>query len=118
LIENDTKVFFANSLRGDRMLQQLFRQRDLISIGDEPVVESKIAIITLHLRGDARGRFADPFSQRRKFLLPELSKSGVCRRETNRPAQVFPITDETPFPLAQFRLRFTDVVVSLSLIRL
>src|SRR5881275_2046407 len=113
LVENDTKVFFANPLRGDRMLQQLFRERDLISVGDESVVESKIEIITLHLRG-----VADPFSQRRKFLLPELSEFSVCRRETNRPAQIFPIAAETPFPLAQFRLRFTDVVVSLSLIRL
>src|SRR5207249_8353945 len=115
LVENDTKVFFANPLRGDRMLQQLFRERDLISVGDESVVESKIEIITLHLRGDAVGGVADPFSQRRKFLLPELSEPGVCGRETNRPAQVFPIADETPFPLAQFSLRFTDVVVSLSL---
>src|SRR5213592_4832845 len=91
LVEDDTKAFFANSLRGDRMLQQLFRERDLISVGDESVVESKIEIITLHLRRDARGRVADPFSQRRKFFLPELSKPSVCRRETNRPAQIFPI---------------------------
>ena len=70
LVENDTKVFFANPLRGDRMLQQLFRERDLISVSDESVVESKIEIITLHLRGDAGGGVADPFSQRRKFLLP------------------------------------------------
>src|SRR5882724_3528205 len=104
LVENDTKVFFANPLRGDRMLQQLFRERDLISVGDESVVESKIEIITLHLRRDAGGGVADPFSQRRKFSLPELSEPGVCRRETNRPAQVF--------PLAQFRLRFADVVAA------
>src|SRR5947208_14211115 len=69
LVENDTKVFFANPLRGDRMLQQLFRERDLIAIGDEPVVESKIEIITLQLRRDAGGGVADPFSQRRKFFL-------------------------------------------------
>src|SRR6266478_6610871 len=118
LVENDTKAFFANPLRGDRMLQQLLRERDLVAIGDESVVESKVEIITLHLRGDAGGGVTDPFSQRRKFLLPELSEPGVCGRETNWPAQVFPIAAETPFPLAQFRLRFTDVVVSLSLIRL
>src|SRR2546430_9894369 len=117
-VENDTKAFFADPLCGDRMLQQLFRERDLISVGDESVVESKIAIITLHLRRDAGGGLADPFSQRRKFFLPELSEFGVCRRETNRPAQIFPIAGKAPFPLAQFRLRFADVFVSLSLIRL
>src|SRR6266567_1748977 len=85
LVENDTKVFFANPLRGDRMLQQLFRERDLISVRDESVVESKIEIITLHLRRDAGGRVAHPFSQRRKFVLPKLCESGVCRCETNRP---------------------------------
>src|SRR5213593_274794 len=90
LVENDTKVFFANPLRGDRMLQQLFRKRDLISIGDESVVESKIEIITLHLRRDAGGSLADPFSQGGKFFLPELSEPGVWGRETNRPAQIFP----------------------------
>src|SRR6266496_4037880 len=111
LVEDDTKAFFANSLRGDRMLQQLFRERDLIAVSDESVVESKIEIITLHLCRDARGGVADPLSQRRKFFLPELSEPRVCRRETSRPAQVFPIIDETPFPLAQFRLRFADVVV-------
>src|SRR6266576_6284497 len=88
LVEDDTKAFFANSERGDRMLQQLFRKRDLISVGDESAVESKIEIITLHFRRDAGGRLADPFSQRRKFFLPELSKPGVWGRETNRPAQV------------------------------
>src|SRR6059058_4181316 len=117
LVEDDTKVFFANSLRGDRMLQQLSRERDLISVSDESVVESKIEIITLHLCRDARGGVADPLSQRRKFLLPELSKPGVCRRETNRPAQIFPIAGETPFPLAQFRLGFADVFVSLIRLR-
>src|SRR5881409_1855575 len=71
LVDDDTKAFFANSLRGDRMLQQLFRERDLICVSDESVVESKIEIITLHLRDDAGGGVADPFSQRRKFLLPE-----------------------------------------------
>src|SRR6266480_6733120 len=86
LVEDDTKAFFANSLRGDRMLQQLFRERDLISVSDESVVESKIEIVTLHLRCDARGGLADPLSQRRKLFLPELSKPGVCRCETNRPA--------------------------------
>src|SRR5207244_8419502 len=65
LVENDPKVFFANPLRGDRMLQQLFRERDLISVGDESVIESKIEIIALHLRRNARGRIAHPFSQRR-----------------------------------------------------
>ena len=50
------------TLRGDRMLQQLFRERDLISVGDESVVESKIEIITLHLRRDAGGRLAHRFS--------------------------------------------------------
>src|SRR5260370_1022076 len=72
LVQNDAKVFFANPLRSDRMLQQLFRKRDLISVGDESVVESKIEIITLHLRRDAGGRIAHPFSQRRKLLLPEV----------------------------------------------
>ena len=115
LVEDDTKAFFANSLRGDRMLQQLFRERDLISVSDESVVESKIEIITLHLCRDARGGVADPLSQRRKFFLPELSKPGVCRRETNRPAQIFPIAGETLFPFAQFRLRFGDIVVALAL---
>src|SRR6476659_2155711 len=100
------------------MLQQLFRERDLISVSDESVVESKIEIIPLHLCRDARGRGADPLSQRCKFFLPELSKPGVCRRETNRPAQIFPIAGETLFPFAQFRLRFRDVVVPFSLIRL
>src|SRR5436190_15323977 len=118
LVENDTKVFFTNPLRGDRMLQQLFRECDLISVGDESVVESRVEIITLHLRRDAGGGVADPFSQRRKFLLPKLCEPGICGCETNGPAQVLPITAETPFPLAQFRLRFTNVVVSLSLIRL
>src|SRR6476659_11505719 len=69
LVEDDTKAFFANSLRGDRMLQQLFRQRDLISVSDKSMVESKIEIITLHLCRDARGRGADPLSQRREFFL-------------------------------------------------
>src|SRR5439155_17077788 len=110
LIEDDTKAFFANSLRGDRMLQQLFRERDLIAVSDESVVESKIEIITLHLCRDARGGVADPLSQRRKFFLPELSEPGVCGRETNRPAQIFPIAGETPFPFTQFRLRFANVV--------
>src|SRR5262245_50207282 len=57
LVENDTKVFFANSLRSDWMLKQLFRECDLISIGDQSVVESKIEIITLHFCRDACGRF-------------------------------------------------------------
>src|SRR5437762_7524966 len=70
------------------MLQQLFRECDLISVGDESVVESKVEIITLHLCSDAGGRIAHPFSQRRKFLLPKLCELGVCRRETSRPAQV------------------------------
>src|SRR5205814_10638888 len=74
LVENDTQVFFANSPRSFRMLQQLFRERDLISVSDESVVESKIEIITLHLCRHARGGVADPLSQQRKFLLPELSK--------------------------------------------
>ena len=62
LVEDDTKVFFANSLRGDRMLQQLFRERDLICISDESVIEAKVEIITLHLRRDTRGCVADPLS--------------------------------------------------------
>src|SRR5439155_137293 len=90
LFKISRKVSFANPLRGDRMLQQLFRERDLISVGDQSVVESKIEIIALQFRRDARGGVADPFSQRRKFILPELSEPSVCRRETNRPAQVFP----------------------------
>src|SRR6266511_5587851 len=81
-VENHTKVFFANPLRGDRMLQQLLRERDLISVGDESEVDSKIEIITLHLCRDTGGRIAYPFSQRRKFLLPKLCEPGVCRRET------------------------------------
>src|SRR5215472_646003 len=117
-VENHAKVFFANSLRGDRMLQQFLRERDLISVRDKSVVESKIEIITLHLRRDTRGGVADPSSQRRKFFLQELSEFGVCRRVTNRPAKIFPIAGKTPFPLAQFCLRFGDVVVPLSLIRL
>src|SRR6476661_1318400 len=118
LVEDDTKTFFANSRSGDRMLQQLFRERDLIVISNQSMVESKVEIITLHLCCDARGGGANPLSQRRKFFLPELSKPGVCRRETNRPAQIFPIAGETLFPFAQFRLRFCDVVVPFSLIRL
>src|SRR4029079_1661511 len=118
LVENDTKAFLANSRGGDRMLQQLFRKRDLIVVSDDSVVESKIEIITLHLCRDARGGGADPPSQRRKFFLPELSKLGVWRRETNRPAQIFPIASEAAFPFAQFRLRFGNIVVPLSLIRL
>src|SRR6266700_7759092 len=82
LVENDTKVFFANSLCCDRMLQQLFRERDLISVGDDSVVESKIEIITLHLRRDARGRIAHPFSQWGEFFLPKLCEPRVCRGET------------------------------------
>src|SRR6266436_8764394 len=74
LVENDTKVFFADPLRGDRMLQQLLRERDLISVGDESVVESKVEIITLHLRGDAGDCGADPLSQRSKVLLPQVSE--------------------------------------------
>src|SRR4029077_17170844 len=76
LVEDDTKAFFPNSLRGDRMLQQLFPEVDFISVSDESVVESKIEIITLHLCRDARGRGTDPLSQRRKFFLPQLSKPG------------------------------------------
>src|SRR5437762_414406 len=113
LVENDTKVFFTNPLRGDRMLQQLFRECDLISVGDESVVESKVEIITLHLCSDAGGRIAHPFSQRRKFLLPKLCELGVCRRETSRPAQVLPIAGVTCLPVAQFRLRLADVVIAL-----
>ena len=86
------------------MLQQLFRKRDLISVSDESVIESKIEVITLHLCRDARGGVADPLSQRRKFFLPKLSKPGVPRCETNRPAQIFPIAGETLFPFAQFGL--------------
>src|SRR5215510_11901946 len=85
-VENDAKVFFTNSLCSDCVLQQLFRERDLISISHESVIESKVEIVTLHLCCDARGCVADPPSQRRKFLMPELSKPGVCRRETNRPS--------------------------------
>src|SRR6476661_801232 len=92
LVEDDTKTFFANSRSGDWML--------------------------LHLCSDARGGGADPLSQRRKFFLPELSKPGVWRRETNRPAQIFPVAAETLFPFAQFRLRSGDIVVALSLRRL
>src|SRR6266699_3240601 len=113
LVENDTKVFFANSPRGDRMLQQLFRERDLISVGDESVVESKTEIITLHFRGYAGGGIANPFSQRRKFLLPKLREPRIPGREADRPAQVFPIAGVTIFPFAQFRLRLADVFVSL-----
>ena len=103
LVENDTKVFFANPLRGDRMLQQLFRERDLISVGDESVVESKIEIITLHLRRDAGRRIAYPFSQRRKFRLPQLCEHGVCRRETNRPAQSTPNRRRDASPIRAIR---------------
>src|SRR5215510_4364346 len=77
LVEDATKAFIANSLRGDRVLQQLVRECDLISVGDESVVESKVQIITLHLDRDARGCVTDPSAQRRKFFLPELSKLGV-----------------------------------------
>ena len=69
LVEDDTKAFFANSLRGDRMLQQLFRERDLISVSDESVVESKIEIITLHLCRDARGGGADPLVAEAQIFL-------------------------------------------------
>src|SRR6476646_6604436 len=117
LVEDDTKTFFANSRSGDWMLQQLFRERDLIVVSDQPAIESKSEIIKLHLCSDARGGGADPLSQRRKFFLPQLSKLGVWRSETNRPAQIFPIAAETPFPFAQFLLRFGDIVVPLSLCR-
>ena len=90
--------------RGDRLLQQLFRERDLISVSDESVIESKVEIVTLHFCCDARGRVADPSAQGRKFLMPELSKPGVCRRETNRPSQIFPTRAKTRFPVAQFGL--------------
>ena len=69
LVEDDTKAFFANSLRGDRMLQQLFRERDLIVVSDESVVESKIEIITLHLCRDARGGVADPLVAEAQIFL-------------------------------------------------
>src|SRR6476620_8352614 len=118
LVEDDTKTFFANSRSGAWLLQQLFRERDLIVVSDQPAIESKIEIIKLHLCSDARGGGADPLSQRRKFFLPELSKPGVWRRETNRPAQIFPVAAETLFPLTQFRLRSGDIVVALSLRRL
>src|SRR4029079_3878281 len=85
LVEDDTKAFLANSRGGDRMLQQRLRERDLIVVSDQSVVESKIEIITLHLCCDARGGDANPLSQWCKFFLPALSKPGVCRRETNRP---------------------------------
>src|SRR6476620_5952858 len=111
LVEDDMKTFFANSRSGDWMLQQLFRERDLIVVSDQPAIESKIEIITLHLCSDARGGGADPRSQRRKFFLPELSKPGVWRRETNWPAQLFPIAGETLFPFAQFRMRFGNIFV-------
>jgi hypothetical protein len=112
LIENHAKVFFANPLRDDRMLQQLFRERDLVTVRDESAVESKIEIIALHFRRHAGRRVAYPFSKRRKFLLPELSEPGVCRCETDRPAQVFPIAGVTCLPFPQFRLRFADVVAA------
>ena len=118
LVKDDTKVFVANSRGGDGMLQQLFRQRDLVVVSDHSVVESKIEIITLHLCCDARGGSAYPLSEKCKFFLPELSKLGVWRGETNRPAQIFPIATETIFPFAQFRLRFGNIVVPLCLIRL
>src|SRR5262249_50618377 len=76
------------------------------------VVESKVEIVTLHLCCDARGCVADPSAKRRKFVLPELSKPGVGRCETNRPAQIFPIAGEARFPFPQFRLRFGDVVAA------
>src|SRR5438034_7222141 len=95
LVENDPKVFFTNPLRGDRMLQQLFRECDLISVGDESVVESKVEIITLHLSRDAGGRIAHPCSERREFLLPKLCEPGICRGETNRPSQVLAFAGET-----------------------
>src|SRR4029079_13354000 len=112
LVEDDTKAFLANSWGSDRMLQQLFRERDLIVVSHHSVIQSKIAIITLHLCGDARGGSANPFSQRYKFFLPELGKLCICRRKTNRPAQIFPIPAETLFPFAKFSLRFRDVVAA------
>src|SRR6478672_1792327 len=118
LVEDDTKTFFANSRSGEWMLQQFFRERDLIVVSDQPAIESKIEIITLHLCSDARCGGADPLSQRRKFFLPELSKPGIWRRETDRPAQIFPVAAETLFPFAQFRLRSGDIIVTLSLRRL
>src|SRR5262249_51057223 len=112
LVKDYPKALFANSLRRDRLLQQLFRERDLISVSDESVIESRVEIITLHLCRDTSGCVADPSPQRRKFFLPELSKPGVCRRETNRPAQIFPIAGNALFPFPQFHLRFGDVVAT------
>src|SRR5262249_12826937 len=82
---------------------------DLISVGNESVIESKIQIITLYFRRNAGGCVANPFSQRSKFFVPKLSESGVSCCETTRPAQIFPIARETLFPLAQFCLRFGNV---------
>ena len=81
------------------MLEQFFRERDLVSVSDKAALQSELAIIPLHLRGHAGGGIADPLAQRRKFLPPELGEPGVVRRETNRPAQVFPIAGITFFPL-------------------
>src|SRR6476469_5709988 len=99
-VEDNAKVFFANSLPSDGVLQQLFGECDLIPISHESAIESKVEIVTLHLFCHACGCVADPAAERRKFLMPELSKPGVCCRETNRPLQIFPIAAEALFPFA------------------
>ena len=112
LIENDAHLFFANARRCDWMLQQFFRQRDLISVRNESALESKIEKIALHFCRNTGCGVVYPFAQRRKFLSPKLCKLRVVRRETNRPTQVFPIARITFFPLAQFRLRLADAVAA------
>src|SRR5215831_4986497 len=65
-VEEDTIILFANSLREVWPLQQLHRERDLISISNRAASETELAVIPLHFCCDARRTCACPFSQRPK----------------------------------------------------
>src|SRR5262249_21237886 len=78
-VEEDTIILFANSLREVWPLQQLHRERDLISISNRAASETELAVIPLHFCCDARRTCACPFSQRPKRFAPVHGKFSRCR---------------------------------------
>src|SRR4029453_5837731 len=107
-VEDDTIILFANSSGQLWQSQQLCCQRDLIGISNCAASKTELAVIALHVCGDAGCTRACPFPQRPKRLPPARGKFSRSR------GAWWPRRELIPFPPAaqpvpQLRFCFRDI---------
>ena len=101
-IEDNDRVELANPACGFWMLEEFIRERDLVGVGDDTALETKIAIIALHFARDADRGLVHPAAQRNKSLLPDFIDA-LRRGAANRPPQKTGLFAITFLPCLELR---------------